>query len=213
MQTFMALFPSVPIMTFETGRRNLLKIKIALSEHTGQCLLGCLLQLLICTGIASGLILWWVCCQDQPFKACVHFCFLHMTYHKAKNEWIGAETIAQRRRRWDDCQKPRKGVGMTRGEVRGRVLLDGGKVSVWSPGKGQQHPKGPQPGSLKERWSLAWVQIPALQVLSLKISHFTLWTCFFWNHNVYLAWLWEWSDFAIDVGKPYTCLHVCLANI
>lgn len=53
-----------------------------------------------------------------------------MTYHKAKNEGIGAETIAQRRRRWDDCQKPRKGVGMTRGDVSGRVLLDGGKVSV-----------------------------------------------------------------------------------
>ena len=92
-----------------------------------------------------------------------------MTYHRAKEKWISAETIAQRR--WDDGQKPRKGVGMTRREVRGRVLLMEARSQFEAQAEGSSPPS---PGSLKELWSLGWVQAPALQVLSLKINHFTL---------------------------------------
>lgn len=178
-------------MTFETGRRHLLRSKILLSEHTGQSLLGCRLQLLICTGTASELILWRVFCQDQPFKAYLHFCFLHMTYHRAKKEWRGAETIAQRGRRWDNRQKPRKKARVTTGGRGVEVLLNGGKVSAWAPAKGSHSPRGIGSESLKEGWSLPWVQIPALQVVSLQTSHFIpLNLSFSWKRNdVYPRWL------------------------
>lgn len=89
-----------------------------------------------------------------------------MTYHRAKEKWIGAETIAQRRQ--EVGQKPRKGVGMTRREGRGRVLLMEARSQFEAQAEG-----GSIPGFLKELWSLGWVQVPALQVLSLNINHFT----------------------------------------
>lgn len=171
-------------MTFETGRRHLRRSKTILSEHTGQSLLGCRLQLLICTGTASERILWRVCCQDQPFKAYLHFCFRHMTYRRAKKEWIGAEPITQRRS-WDYCQKPREKARVTTGGGGGggvEVLLDRGKVSAWAQAKGSHSPRGIGNESLKEGWSLSWIQIPALQVVSLQISHFIpLSLSFFWK--------------------------------
>lgn len=123
-----------------------------------------------------------------------------MTYHRARKEWIGAETMAWGGRIWDNCQKPRKKAGVTtRGTVGGQteVLHDAGKVSAWARAKGSPSPRGIGNESLKEGWSLIWVQIPALQIVSLQISRFIPLNLFLLKNknDVYSRWLWGWNDF------------------
>lgn len=98
--------------------------KILLSEHTGQSLLGCLLQLLICTGTAFGADSVWVCCQDQPFKAYLHFYFLHVTYLQGQERVNRCRNYSFKRKEMGRWPKPRQGAGMSWGEVGSRHQLE-----------------------------------------------------------------------------------------
>lgn len=141
-QIFMPPLPSVPVMTFARGRKNSQKIKILLSEHTGQCLLGYLLRLLICTGTAFGLILWWVCCQDQPFKAYLHFCFLHVTYLQGQERANRCRNYSSKRKEVGWLPKSREGAGTTRGEPKSRGPDWWRQGLSLSPAKNSHSPRG-----------------------------------------------------------------------
>lgn len=87
------VFPFVPIMIFETGRKILVESKIPFSEHTGPSLLGCLSQFLMCMRAASGLVLGWVCCQNLSFTAYSAFLLSgHDLLHDQERR-TGAESI------------------------------------------------------------------------------------------------------------------------
>lgn len=116
-----------------------------------------------------------------------------MTQLRAKEEWV----------RYRNRSLKRTEIGQLP-KVNNSGRDKGPRPVGWSHGIGLT-PGGEQPlstrqqhGSLKGLWSPTWIQTPALQVVSLKTSHFTP-SHFLQNenHNVYLGCLWGWNGFAL----------------